>query len=544
MRSRRLTKCSLIFCAAFLVGLPTVCRATTYTDESGDEYGDDYVDIQSVVVTNDSSNIDFLINLRSTSQIASNTNEQWGKYEIAFQTGAGGSTDITDPWGLPDGISTGMNYWVGAWANQDPDTAPPNTGGAALYQYSGGSWAQTAGIGTDNPYVPVPVTLTDTSVEINIPLASLGLSGGSTFNFDVWTTYSGDAVFDALDSGSAATLDPNYMPWNGSSYDAATAAGSTFASTTYTVTGSTAPPTLSWNNTGGSGDGATWDTANQNFNDGTNPAVYADGAAVVFNDNNNGHYAVSIPSLVSPSSVTVDNSSGDYVFTGAGGIGGSASLIKAGTGKLTISAPLSYTGATTISAGELSLATNLTSSSQISVAAGATLQLQKGAEINTATLSLADGSTLDITTNSETFDTTVAGHDAATLLGLLQASYDKGHWDLPGITSSTAAASGGINTLGYSDSGSTFTIVYTLPGDTDLNGVVNSADLTNLNNRDGWDDFNYDGVVNADDYALFTLGALFSGSSSGSSTVPEPAGAMLLIAAIPLWATRRRRKPE
>jgi autotransporter-associated beta strand protein len=537
MRTLRIARRSALFLAAGFVCLPHIAAATTYTDASNDAYGDDYVDIQSVVVTNDSSNLNFLINLRSTSQIVNNTNDQYGLYEIGLQTGPGGSTAVENPYGAPIGISTGMNYWIGAWTNQT--IGPPDTGDSQLYQYSGGAWKLTAGNGTNSPYIPTPVTLTDTSVEISVPLSSLGLNAGNSFNFDVWTTYgsnpSGQAAYDALDSGAAATEASGYQPWTGTPYDSATAPGSTFASTIYTMAGAAAP-SLTWNNTGGSGDGITWDTANQNFNDGTNPAVYSDGANVTFNDNNNHHYTVNIPNTVNPASVTVDTS-GSYVFTGTGGIGGSASLTKMGSGSLTISAPLTYTGATTISAGKLSLATNLTTTSGISVAANATLQLQPGTFINTATLTLASGATLDITTNSETFDTTVAGHDAATLLNDLKSAYDNGAWDLPGITSSTAAASHGITTLGYLSSGNTFTIAYTLPGDTNLNGTVDATDLSNLNSRIGWDDFNYDGVVNADDYALLMLGAAYH--TPPAIPLPEPT---ILVMGIGVWIISPRRR--
>ncbi|MGA2443220.1 MAG: autotransporter-associated beta strand repeat-containing protein, partial [Tepidisphaeraceae bacterium] len=81
------------------------------------------------------------------------------------------------------------------------------------------------------------------------------------------------------------------------------------------------PATLTWNNTGAGSptDGVTWDTTNNNWNNGSSATTYSNGAAVTFNDTNNGHYAVTLTSTVSPGSVTVSNSLGNYTFSGAGG---------------------------------------------------------------------------------------------------------------------------------------------------------------------------------------------------------------------------------
>src|SRR5207244_1767625 len=56
-----------------------------------------------------------------------------------------------------------------------------------------------------------------------------------------------------------------------------------------------------------------------------------------------------------PSSVTVSNGSTAYTFSGAGNIGGATSLLKSGTGTLTISNSNSYSGGTVISSGRIVL---------------------------------------------------------------------------------------------------------------------------------------------------------------------------------------------
>ena len=83
--------------------------------------------------------------------------------------------------------------------------------------------------------------------------------------------------------------------------------------------------TLTWTNAGGTGDGMSWDAVDQNWTTGivswtnsANETTFASGANVVFNDNNNGHYNVTLNPTVTPASVLVNNSSGNYVIGGTG----------------------------------------------------------------------------------------------------------------------------------------------------------------------------------------------------------------------------------
>jgi len=115
------------------------------------------------------------------------------------------------------------------------------------------------------------------------------------------------------------------------------------------------PSSLTWNNTGATApsDGMTWDTSNNNWNNGTNATDYGNGTLVIFNDTNNGHYAVTLNTTVSPGSVTVNNSSGNYAISGSGSIAGATSLTKSGGGTLTLSTANTYDGGTTLNAGTL-----------------------------------------------------------------------------------------------------------------------------------------------------------------------------------------------
>jgi len=108
--------------------------------------------------------------------------------------------------------------------------------------------------------------------------------------------------------------------------------------------------------------GTLWDTAGQqNWNNGSGPALFNTADNVTFNDTNNGHYAVTLNSTVSPTSVTVNNGSGDYTISGSGAIAGTTGLTKQGTSALTLATANTYTGNTTVSAGTLNVTGSLVS---------------------------------------------------------------------------------------------------------------------------------------------------------------------------------------
>lgn len=175
--------------------------------------------ISSVVVANTASTITFTIN--STAPMAS-----YIFYSVELQyAGAGGSgyTGFSNPWGPAVGISTGENALINTYGT-----------GASALTYSGGSWTQNASVSYDAGGTG------SSFATMTFSLASLGLSTGSSFNFDVvssYTTPGGQAAYGALDNtGYLAESDNSYQPWLGSNdYDSATAGGSTFSSATYTV---------------------------------------------------------------------------------------------------------------------------------------------------------------------------------------------------------------------------------------------------------------------------------------------------------------------
>ncbi|HEY1683270.1 MAG TPA: hypothetical protein VGG19_00785, partial [Tepidisphaeraceae bacterium] len=205
--------------------------------------------------------------------------------------------------------------------------------------------------------------------------------------------------------------------------------------------------------------------------------------------------------------------------------------------------------------GQITGSGNLTVGSSSTGPAIATLALKSG--ISTlALLSIYTGSKLDVTNN----DLIIHNGTLAATAALIASAYDSGAWDgSTGITSSIAGASiHHATTLGIATGLSSFDgqtvlptdvlVKYTWLGDANLDGVVTSADLTAISaTGTTWatGDFNYDSKVNADDYALFMLGAAY-GNMNISNALPEPTISLLAagyLAAF-MWYGRRRSGPS
>jgi len=352
---------------------------------------------------------------------------------------------------------------------------------------------------------------------------------------------------------------------------------------------------LIWSNLGGTGDGATWDVNNnQNWTDGTNEALFPNGAPVTFNDTNNGHYSVNITSTVQPWSTTF-NATGNYTLSGTGGIGGTGSLTQSGSGTVTLSTANTYSGGTFVTNGTLLIkptSTPLTTSAlapgSVSITGGV-LKLAPGvsggsgpaatSSVNLTSLTIAGNGVLDVG-NNHIIITYGASDPITTIAGYIASGYNAGHWNGPGIISSAAQikTNGLLYGVGYADAkdnvvsglaSGQIEVAYTLLGDANLDGLVNGSDFNilaaNFNQSiTGWDqgDFNYDGLVNASDFnvlaANFNQGvsgaaaagdvaaldafAVANGLTLPTSSVPEPATTGLLaMGAIGLLARRRRR---
>jgi hypothetical protein len=202
---------------------------------------------------------------------------------------------------------------------------------------------------------------------------------------------------------------------------------------------------------------------------------------------------------------------------------------------------------------------------------GGTVQMIPSGASNAVTavyyMQIAAGAKLDLTNNGFLYDYTGTSPQDD-VRNMLATGYAGGSWNGNSITSSTAAAaaSGAHKTgIGYADTadpgvadaitnftdqtidGTSILLRYTLMGDSNLDGTVDSGDfnqLANAFNSSGqhWftGDFNYDGIVNALDFNAIAsnFGSSLAAPALGS-VVPEPATIAAMMLA-PLFFVRRR----
>ena len=163
-------------------------------------------------------------------------------------------------------------------------------------------------------------------------------------------------------------------------------------------------------------------------------------------------------------------------------------------------------------------------------------------------------------------DYIVRSGDLAQTTNQLQSGYAGGAWTGNGIVSSSAQTDGSRLTAvgvangfvgsfdGMNISSGDLVVKYTYYGDANLDGTVNSADYTLIDNgfltgATGWQngDFNYDGVINGSDYTLIDNAFNRHGGSLAVTTssqivtipVPEPAAGALLMVVGGCWRRRR-----
>jgi hypothetical protein len=253
-----------------------------------------------------------------------------------------------------------------------------------------------------------------------------------------------------------------------------------------------------------------------------------------------------------------------------------------------------YTGPTVASAGKLTLGKSLTTSSSVSSQNDATIELAADGShnqvIKTGPVSIAANARIDLQDNkliTSTAPGSTTNFIYNGLQGQVQRAYNFQSWDQPGLTTSQAAATTGLTTIGITTgaargglgptdtdlfagqviTGASTLAMYTYAGDANLDGLIDGGDYGIIDNNvqiPGADsyyngDFNYDGVIDGGDYGIIdnniqaqgapfpVSGAVASesavGGLSGVTAVPEPASLSVLgIAAASLLGRWRRRR--
>ena len=171
----------LLTTAIVLAALPAA--AANYTDATNDFNAGSWADITSVDVNNDATTLTFKINTAGSPDVVANT---WHHYYVGISEnlfgGVGGNLS-TSPYGRNIQMSVGgLDYALLSY---------PAYSGYDRFTWSGSAWVSGSGAGL--------VSWDATGVTINVALADIGLPGGGSFTFDVWTSTSGsDTVLDAL----------------------------------------------------------------------------------------------------------------------------------------------------------------------------------------------------------------------------------------------------------------------------------------------------------------------------------------------------------
>jgi hypothetical protein len=181
-----------------LAGLTQVAAAqVTYNDSSMDVFDNppdapyDHLDITSVVVNHDATNIYFTINVRGNSE-----NRDWAKFCIGIDTGAPGG-DAGNGWGRNvNWNGQGIDFWIGSWVD--------GGGGAELRGAPG--WGLLAATYNGDTTVGGSFNSPVTQRTLFVSRSLIGMGGNGTFRFDVITTGGGaDPGVDHLSNAAMAT---------------------------------------------------------------------------------------------------------------------------------------------------------------------------------------------------------------------------------------------------------------------------------------------------------------------------------------------------
>jgi len=295
-----------------------------------------------------------------------------------------------------------------------------------------------------------------------------------------------------------------------------------------------------------------------------NAMTVAAGATLDLGGNDQTLGAVSGSGTVATGGGVLTVGAGDANATFAGVISGSGGrLVKIGTGTMSLAGASTLSGSTTVQGGVLRLANGAAlATTQVVPLAGGTLALSPSLQTTVGGLAPNAGGLTDVGSG---LVTVAAGLSAADMVAAIVTGLGDGTWNgTSGITSSTAAASGGDRTVGWLDNGDgTVTFAFAAAGDTNLDWQVDIIDAANFLAGGKFDtgspatwnegDFTYDGMVDILDAASFLSNGLFDagsynpppGAAGVVAAVPEPSTTLIGVAGLLAgFAVRRRPRPS
>lgn len=160
-----------------------------------------HLDITSVEVTNDNDFIYFDIAVDADIDATN-----WGKYLVGFDTGRNDGDNSTDPgsWNRNVDWGRGVTDFIGSWADDGGSGA-----GAELRSWDGSAWNLTAATWNGDAGIMGDDSGHAAGIQrVAVSIASLGLTIGDTFEFDVFSTGGGnDPGVDHLSRADYATDD-------------------------------------------------------------------------------------------------------------------------------------------------------------------------------------------------------------------------------------------------------------------------------------------------------------------------------------------------
>ncbi len=278
---------------------------------------------------------------------------------------------------------------------------------------------------------------------------SVSLTGGS---------YSSGVPFKLISFGSKAGT------WDGTNFTLANAANfrgtPVFTQNANDVSLTLTGANLKWNNAAGN---LRWNTnTSANFHDGTSNSTFFWGDKITFDNTPGASQGILIDGAQQPASMTV-NSQYDYSFSSgtSGSLTGGMSLVKAGSGLLTIGTSNTFLGSTTINGGVLAIGADAALGTAPIAPTPGHLALNGGTLRWTANFSPSGNRGIAIGSSGATLDSAVAGTGAAVNL----ASTITGNGPLTLLANGDTSDSGGgvTGSMLLTGTGSNFTGTVTIP---------------------------------------------------------------------------------